>query len=165
MQKAATMLAVVGGLIAAGIALSFFGSMIIVEDLVQQTENIGGGSTLEITAELDPEINDEGFYVVQAMQFSEGMISARVIDPFGGQIISKTVESGSYQEQFEIKSGGTFTLIIENAGENSDIIGAIGHVPDSGKVSVGIAGSYLLIAGLIGMVVVGIYAVKNRRKS
>ena len=165
MQKAATMLAVVGGLIAAGIALSFFGSMIIVEDLTQDVGNIGEGSTLEISTELDPKINDEGFYVVQTMQFSEGMISARVIDPFGSQMISKIIETESYQEQFEISAEGTYTLIIENSGEHSDVVGAIGHVPDSTKVSIGITGSYLLIAGLIGMGVVGIYLVKNRRRN
>ena len=164
MQKAATMLAIVGGLIAAGIALSFYGSMIIVEDLTQSVDNIGEGSTLEISSELDPEVNDEGFYVVQTMKFQEGMISARVVDPFGSQIVSKVIDSESYQEQFEITSSGTFTLIIENSGEFSDVVGAIGHVPDSTKVSVGITGTFLLIIGLVGMGVVGIYAVKNRRR-
>lgn len=164
MQKAATMLAVVGGLIAAGIALSFYGSMIIVEDLTQSVDNIGEGETLEISVELDSETNDEGFYVVQTMQFKEGMISASVVDEFGSQIISKVIESESFQEQFEISSSGTYTLIIENSGEHSDVVGAIGHIPDSVKVSIGITGSYLLIVGLIGMGVVGIYAVKNRRR-
>ena len=102
---------------------------------------------------------------MQTMQFQEGMISARVVDPFGSQIVSKVIDSESYQEQFEITSSGTFTLIIENSGEFSDVVGAIGHVPDSTKVSIGITGTFLLIAGLIGMGVVGIYAVKNRRRN
>ena len=48
MQKAATMLAIVGGLIAAGIALSFYGSMIIVEDLTQSVDNIGKAQHLKL---------------------------------------------------------------------------------------------------------------------
>ena len=91
------------------------------------------------------------------------MISARVVDPFGSQIVSKVIDSESYQEQFEITSSGTFTLIIENSGEFSDVVGAIGHVPDATKV-VRITGTFLLIIGLVGMGVVGIYAVKNRRR-
>lgn len=165
MQKAATMLAVVGALMAAGIALSFYGSMIITEDLTQAVENIGEGKTLEISAEMDPNVNDEGVYVVQVMEFEEGMISARIIDPIGSQIISKMVESESIEEQFEITTGGTFTLIIENSGEYTDVVGVIGHVPDTAKFSVGVTGFYLLIVGLIGMGVIGIYVVKNRRRN
>lgn len=165
MQKSATMLAVVGGLIAAGIALSFYGSMIITEDLSQAVENIGEGTIIEITAELDPVVNNEGVYVVQTMEFREGMISVRVVDPFGSEIISKIVETESLEEQFEITTSGTFTLIIENAGEHTDVVGVIGHVPDTAKFSIGITGFYLLVVGLIGMGVVGIYVVKNRRRT
>ncbi|KAF6242011.1 hypothetical protein C6988_10500, partial [Nitrosopumilus sp. b1] len=99
MQKSATMLAVVGGLIAAGITLSFYGSMIITEDLTQAVENIGEGGTMEISADLDPSINNEGVYVIQVMEFSEGMVSVSIVDPLGSQIISKSVEVESLEEQ------------------------------------------------------------------
>ena len=165
MQKSATLLALVGGLIAVGIALSFYGSMIITEDLVQGVENIGEGGSFEITAELDPSISTEGVFVVQVMQFQENVVSARITDPFGSQIITKTIDSESYEEQFDITTKGAFTLIVENSGEFTDVVGVIGHLPDTAKFSVGITGFYLLIIGLIGMGVVGIYVVKNRRRS
>lgn len=165
MQKSATMLAVVGGLIAAGIALSFYGSMIITEDLTQAVENIGEGGTIEISADLDPSINNEGVYVVQVMEFSEGMVSVSIIDPLGSQIISKSVDVESLEEQFEITTAGTYSMIIENSGEYTDVVGVIGHVPDTAKFSVGISGFYLLVAGLIGMGVVGIFVIKNRKKN
>ncbi len=165
MQKAATMLALVGGLIAAGIALSFYGSMIITEDLTQAVENIGQGGTLEISAELDPSVNSEGVYVVQVMEFTEGMISVSLVDPLGSQIVSKVVETESLEEQFEITNSGTYTMTIENAGENTDVVGVLGHVPDTAKFSVGVSGFYLLVVGLIGMGIVGIFVVKNRKRN
>lgn len=165
MQKAATMLALVGGLIAAGIALSFYGSMIITEDLTQAVENIGQGGTLEISAELDPSVNSEGVYVVQVMEFTEGTVSVSLVDPLGSQIVSKVVETESLEEQFEITNSGTYTMTIENAGENTDVVGVLGHVPDTAKFSVGVSGFYLLVVGLIGMGIVGIFVVKNRKRN
>ncbi len=165
MQKSAALLALVGGLIAVGIALSFYGSMIITEDLTQGVQNIGEGGSFEIRAELDPSISSEGVFVVQVMQFQEGSVSARITDPFGSQIVSKTIDSESYEEQFDVTSKGTFTLTVENSGEFTDVVGVIGHLPDTSKFSVGITGFYLLIVGLIGMGIVGIYVVKNRRRN
>lgn len=165
MQKSVTLLALVAGLIAVGIALSFYGSMIITEDLAQGVENIGEGGTLEISSELDPSISNEGVFVVQVMEFQEGVISARVVDPFGSQIISMPIGTESFEEKFDISSKGKFSLIIENKGEFTDVVGVIGHLPDTAKFSIGITGFYLLVVGLIGMGVVGIYVVKNRKRN
>jgi hypothetical protein len=41
----------------------------------------------------------------------------------------------------------------------------IGPEPDAGKKSLGFISLYILIVGLIGMVGVAIYAIKNRKKS
>ena len=38
-------------------------------------------------------------------------------------------------------------------------------MPDSGTLSVGITGFYLTIVGLIGIIGVGFYAIKNRQKN
>ena len=45
------------------------------------------------------------------------------------------------------------------------IVAGLGYMPEAGTLSVGITGFYLVIVGLIGIVGVGFYAVKNRRKN
>jgi hypothetical protein len=44
------------------------------------------------------------------------------------------------------------------------MVAVIGPMPDAGKLSFGITGFYILIVGLIGIVGVGIYSIRNRRK-
>ena len=92
--------------------------MIIVEDLTQSVENIGKGSTLEISTELNPEVNDEGFFVVQTMQFQEGMVSARVVDSFGE---SNNIQKKLIQNHIKnsLKLHLVELLILENSGEFS----------------------------------------------
>ena len=164
MQKASAMLALVGGLIALGIILSFYGSQVIIEDLAQVDGNIGNGESLETIAELDPTVSEVGVYAVQSRDFNEGDISIQIFDPFGSQIISKTVETESFEEQFDISAKGNFLLVIENSGDSTDVVGVIGHLPDTTKFSIGITGFFLLIVGLLGIAGLGIYVVKNRKR-
>ena len=165
MQKSAVFLALVGALIGIGIILSFYGSQIITEGLISVEDNLRAGDSLEISADLDPSISKNGVIVVQIMNFKQGTIVASIFDPFGIQILSKLIDRDSFQNQFEIASKGTYRLLIKNLGdEDSQIIGVIGNMPDSTKLSIGKTGFYVLIAGLIGIVGLGIYAVKNRRK-
>lgn len=163
MQKATTMLAVTGCLVAAGIALSFYGSMIITEDLAQSFGNIGDGETIEVSAQLDP-ANGEGVYVVQT-ESERSTVSAIVLDPSGSQIDMVDVGAKSVEEKFAVTTKGVFTLVVENTGEHTGVFGVIGHVPDTARFSVGVTGFYLLVAGLVGMGIVGIYAIKNRKVS
>ncbi len=162
MQKPVVMLAVVGGLIAAGIALSFYGSMVIIEGFVQDTKDIGGGEEMTIVAALDPKISAEGIFAVQVMP-PKDTVSATVRDPAGRQVAAGKIVEGSLEESFEVSAAGEFTLAIENSGEDTYVAGALGHAPGTGKILVGAAGFYILIIGLVGMGVVGIYAVKSRR--
>lgn len=165
MKKAGATLALVGGLIAVGITLSFYGSYVTVKDLTQVDGNIGDGESLEITIELDPIINEIGVYAVQTMDINKGDISIQILDPSGSQIISKTIEMESFQEQFDISDKGNFRLVIENSGDSTEVIGAIGHLPDSSGNLISITGFFLLVVGLLGIVGLGIYVVKNRKRS
>ncbi len=166
MQKLTIFLLVVGGLVAIGIILSFYGSQVITKDLETAESNVMPGNSLEFFTELDPEITKTGVYVVQSLNFQENSIHARILDPEGSEIISKLIEKESFEGRFEIGSVGHYTLIIENTGdEETVIIGVIGHMPDAGKLSVGITGLYIVIMGLIGIVGIGIYAVKNKRRT
>ncbi len=146
-------------------AMSFYGSQIIIQDLVSEQAEVIPGNSLEITVELDSSVSETGVYVVQIMNFKEDSISAKIFDPFDIQIVSKTIEANNLGYSFEITTTGTYRLIVENFGtEETLIVGVLGHMPDKSKLSIGISGFYLLIVSMIGIVVVGIYAFKKRQK-
>ena len=154
-----------GILIGAGIILSFYGAQLTTQNLTLKEENLAPASSLEVIAELDPTISETGVYGILLNNFEEGAIFISIFDPFGDLILSNTAEKESMEERFEITSKGSYKLIIENSGSTESLIVAgIGHMPDSGTLSVGITGFYILIVGLIGIVGIGIYTVRNRKK-
>lgn len=165
MQRSGLFLIIVGGLIIVGMALSFYGSQLITGDLVtEQTKLISGGE-YEIIAELDPTISEHGVYVVQTTNYEENAIQVKILDSFGSEIISKTVPTDSFEDRFEISAKGEYRITIENSGkQDATIFLAIGHLPDSSKLSVGITGFYILIVGMIGIAGLVVLAIKNRRK-
>ncbi len=166
MQRSGLFLLIVGVLIIVGMTLSFYGSQIITEDLVKEQFDLISGETFETFADLDPMISESGVYVVQTTNFQENSIHVKIFDPIGSQIISKTVESESFEDRFEILSSGEYQIIIENTGsEDTAIFLAIGHLPDTSKLSVGITGFYILIVGMIGIAGLIILSIKNRRKN
>lgn len=166
MQKSGLFLVIVGGLIIVGMALSFYGSQLITEDLVTEQFDLISGETFETFAELDPMISEYGVYVVQTTNFEDNAILVKILEPFGNQIITKMVDSGSFEDRFEISSKGEYQIVIENTGSNDyTIFLAIGHLPDTSKLSVGITGFYILIVGMIGIAGLVVLAIKNRRKN
>jgi len=166
MERSGLFLLIVGVLIIVGMALSFYGSQIITEDLVTEQSDLISGEIFETFADLDPMISESGVYVVQTTNFQENVINVKIFDPIGSQIISKTVESESFEDRFEILSSGEYRIIIENTGsEDTAIFLAIGHLPDTSKLSVGITGFYILVVGMIGIAGLVILTIKNRRKN
>jgi hypothetical protein len=166
MHKAGILLIIMGGILAAGLVLSFYAAQWTTENLSRGDDTLSSGESLEITSELDPTTSQMGVFAVNILDFNDGTISAKVFDPVDAQIISKTVGMDRYQDTFEVISKGSHRLVIENSGiEDSQVFGAIGHLPSDNITYLNYAGFYLLIAGLIGMGVVGIYAVKNKRKA
>ncbi len=166
MHKSGILLIIMGGILAAGLVLSFYSAQWTTQNLSRDDENLLGGGSLEIISELDPLTSQTGIFAVNILDFQKGAISVKVFDPIDAQIISKTIEIDRYQETFEISLEGSHRLVIENTGmEESQVFGAIGHMPSENVTYLNYAGFYLLIAGLIGMGAVGVYAVKNKRKS
>ncbi len=166
MERSGLFLLIVGVLIIVGMALSFYGSQIITEDLVTEQSDLISGEIFETFADLDPMISESGVYVVQTTNFQENVINVKIFDPIGNQIISKTIESESFEDRFEILSSGEYRIIIENTGsEDTAIFLAIGHLPDTSKLSVGITGFYILVVGMIGIAGLVILTIKNRRKN
>jgi len=166
MDRPLVFLVIVGGLIAAGIILSFYGSQLTTQNIIVKEENILPDSAVEVSIELDPSVRETGVFAVVVLEnFEEGTISVSVFDPLGSQIISKIAEKESTEERFEITSGGTYKLEIKNSGlEESKVVVGLGYMPDEATQLIGVMGSSLLIVGLIGIVGIGVYSIRNIQK-
>ena len=165
MQRPLIFLLIVGSLIGVGIILSFYGAQLATQNLTVKEENLGSDSSMEVMVELDPSIGETGVYGILLEKFEDNAISVSVFDPLGVQILSKAVDKESTEERFKIDSSGSYKIVIENSGlEETKIVAGVGYMPDSNTLSVGIAGFYILVVGLIGIVGIGVYTIRNRRK-
>lgn len=164
MQKSSILLIAVGGLVAVGIVLSFYGNQVIFQDLAKGEGNVKFDEDLKVTIELD-EADKKGIYATQILDFKENVFSASVYDPSGVEIESKQINKEVYEGRFDITSSGVYQLVIKsNEQEETKIFGIIGPEPDVGAKSLGFISLYILVIGLIGMAGIAIYAIKNRRK-
>ncbi len=167
MNRPLVFLLIVGALIGAGIILSFYGSQLTTQNIIVKEENILPDSAVEVSIELDPSVRETGVFAVVVLEnFEEGTISVSVFDPLGSQIISKIAEKESTEERFEVTSGGTYKLEIKNSGlEESKVVVGLGYMPDEATQLIGVMGSSLLIVGLIGIVGIGVYSIRSRKKN
>jgi len=164
MQRTGILFVIVGGIVCTGIILSFYGNQVIFEDLIKGEGQIKVGESLTIPAELDNKETQNGIYAIQIMD-SKG-IKTKILDPFDVEIESQSINEEDFEGQFKITTSGTYKLVIENTNDKEiKIFGVIGPEPDAGKKSLGFISLYVLIIGLIGMIIVPIYAIKNRKKS
>lgn len=165
MQRTGILFVIVGSIVGVGIILSFYGNQIIFEDLAKGEKQIMGMEDLTISVELDNKETQTGIYAIQIINFKEG-IKAKIIDPFDKEIESKSINEEVFEGKFNITVSGIYKLVIENTDENKiTVFGVIGPEPDAGKKSLGFISLYILIIGLVGIVGVAIYAIKNRKKS
>ena len=165
MQKSGILFVIVGSIVGVGIILSFYGNQVIFEDLNKGEGQVKFGENLIIPVELDNTETQTGIYAVQIINFKEG-ITAKIVDPFDKEIESQLIDEEVFEGRFNIAVSGIYKLVIENIDEKEiKIFGVIGPEPDAGKKSLGFVSLYILIIGLIGMVGVAIYAIKNRKKS
>ena len=165
MQKSGILFVIVGSIVGVGIILSFYGNQVIFEDLNKGEDQVKFGENLIIPVELDNTETQTGIYAVQIINFKEG-ITAKIVDPFDKEIESQLIDEEVFEGRFNIAVSGIYKLVIENIDEKeTKVFGVIGPEPDAGKKSLGFISLYILIIGLIGMVGVAIYAIKNRKKS
>ena len=157
-------LVIVGILIAIGAMLLIVGSQTITGDLVIEEGRINNLTELEISTELDPDINTQGVYAVQTIEGKEYDITAVIIDSSDIKIRDESVNRNSFEDNFEIEQAGTYTLIISTSElEEIPLVGGIGHVPDSTGVSISIAGFFIIIIGMAGVVVIGFMIIRQRK--
>ena len=164
MQKSGILFVIVGSIVGVGIILSFYGNQVIFEDLNKGEGQVKFAENLIIPVELDNTETQTGIYAVQIINFKEG-ITAKILDPFDKEIESQLIDE-VFEGRFNITVSGIYKLVIENTNEEEiKVFGVIGPEPDAGKKSLGFISLYILIIGLIGIVGVAIYAIKNRKKS
>ena len=157
-------LVIVGIMIAIGAMLLIYGSQTITGDLVIEEGKINSLTKLEIKTELDPNINTQGVYAIQTIEGKEYDVSASVIDPSEVKIRDASINRNSFEDNFEIDDAGTYTLIISTSeSEEIPLVGGIGHVPDSTGVTISIAGFFVIVLGMIGVIVIGVMIVRQRK--
>ena len=100
------------------------------------------------------------------MEFKDNIFSAKVLDPLESEIIFQTINEETIEKEFDVLETGTYKLIIESTSNEEPIVfAAIGPLPDANKQLFGFISLIILVVGMMGLVVVGIYGVKNRRRS
>ena len=156
---------IVSSTVGVGIILSFYGNQVIFEDLIKGEGQVKFGENLIIPVELDNTKIQTGVYAIQIINFKEG-ITAKILDPFDKEIESQSINEEVFEGRFNITMPGIYKLVIENTDEKEiKIFGVVGPEPDAGKKSLVFISPWILIIGLIGVVGVAIYAIKNRKKS
>ncbi len=156
---------IVSSTVGVGIILSFYGNQVIFEDVIKGEGQVKFGENLIIPVELDNTKTQTGVYAIQIINFKEG-ITAKILDPFDKEIESQSINEEVFEGRFNITMPGIYKLVIENTDEKEiKIFGVVGPEPDAGKKSLVSISPWILIIGLIGVVGVAIYAIKNRKKS
>ena len=164
MQRLGIMLVGTTSLIVIGLILLVVGNQIILGGISQGNEKVNSSQTLTISVDFDSQETSIGVFAVQIMEFKDNIFSAKVLDPFGSEIIFQTINEETIEEEFDVIETGTYKLIIEStSNEETIVFAAIGPLPDAGKKSLGFISVYILVIGMGGIVVVGIYGVKKKR--
>ena len=122
---------------------------------------------LQSAADFDMEESPIGVFAVQVMEFKENTIHMKILDPLDIEIISQDVDEDTVEEKFDVLETGTYELIIYSSDDKGIYVtGAIGPLPDeSKKFIISIISTSTLIIGMVGLIAVGIYEVKNRKRS
>jgi len=153
-------------LIAIGMLLLVLGNQIILEGISQGDGKVSSSQSLTVSADFDSQETSVGIFAVQIMEFKGNTFSVQVLDPFESEIIFQTINAETIEKEFDVLETGTYKLIIESTSNEEPIVfAAIGPFPDTNKQLLGSISIIILVIGMIGLVVVGIYGIKYRRKS
>jgi len=166
-QKSGLIIVIFGLLIVAGLVVSIVENQITLEGINQGNGKVSSIETVTVSVNLDKEIAPTGIFAVQIMEFKENVITAIILDPSNIEIISEKINEETIEKEFDIFETGIYQLIIQSSDENEIYVtGAIGPLPDADKKFIlSIISLSLLIAGMVGLAVMGIIEIKNRKKS
>ena len=167
MQKTGLFIVIFGILIAAGLGISVIENQITLEGIAQGNGKVNVEQVITISVNLDRDKTPVGIFAVQIMDFKENTFSAKIIDPSDIEIISKKIDIDTVEQEFEILNSGNYELIIQSSDyKESYVAGAIGPLPDaSKKLIISSVSSSCIIIGMVGLVILAIYEIRNKRKS
>ena len=127
---------------------------------------MSSSQSLTVSVDFKSQETSTGIFAVQIMEFKDNTFSVKILDPFESEIIFETINAETIEKEFDVLETGTYKLIIESTSNEEPIVfAAIGPLPDADKQLLGSISMIILVSGMIGLVVVGIYGIKNRRKS
>jgi len=164
-QKSGLIIVILGLLIVTGLVTSVVGNQLTLEGINQGNGKVSSTETVTISVDFDKDEIPIGIFAVQVMEFKENTLSAKILDPSNIEIISQEVNNDSIEKEFDILETGTYQLIIESSdADEIYVAGAIGPLPDTNKkIIISIISTSTLIMGMIGLVAVGMYIIKNRK--
>ena len=167
MQKTGLVIAILGILIVAGIATSIVENQVTLEGIIQGNGKVSLAQIVTISVNLDKNATPIGIFAVQVMEFKENTFSAKILDPSGIEIISEKIDEDTIEQEFEVFDSGNYELIIESSdNKESYVAGAIGPLPDANeKFIISSISSSCIIIGMVGLVILAIYEIRNKRKS
>ena len=163
MQRPTILLLSMAALLAAGLGMGTFSSSMIFDDLSVGTGMVEVGAPLEITAEIERDA--DGVYAVEIMDHTEGMsVKATVLGPLRAITTSATIDENIYEERFPVDETHEYTLVIETDLNPVSVTAVIGPEPDGVATSLGLVASYMLLAGVVGMIASAVYLIIHRRR-
>ena len=167
MQKTGLFIVIFGILIIAGLAISVIENQITLEGIIQGNGKVDSVQVVTISVDLDKNETPIGIFAVQIMEFKENTFSVKILDPSGIEIISKRIIEDTIEQEFKVLDSGKYELIIQSfEDKESYVAGAIGPLPDAEKkFIISNISTLCIIIGMIGLGVVVIYEIKNKRKS
>ena len=167
MQKSGLIIVIFGLLIVTGLVISIIGNQVTLEGISQGNGEVNLEQVVTVSVDLDGNETPTGIFAVQVMEFKENTISMKILDPSNDEIIFQEINENTVEEKFEVVETGTYELIIQSSNdEGIYVTGAIGPLPDENKKNIiSIISTSILLIGMIGLIAIGIYGIKNRKRS
>lgn len=167
MQKPGLIIVVLGLFIVSGLVVSIFENQITLEGINQENGKVSITEKLTIPVDLDMEKTPVGVFAVQIMDVRKNIFSVKVLDPSDIEIISQQIDNDTTEDEFDVLETGTYKLLIESSSDDEIYVaGAIGPLPDPDKKFImSIISTSLIMVGMIGLGVIGMYGIKNRKRS
>ena len=167
MQKSGLIIVVLGLFIVSGLVVSIFENQITLEGINQENGKVSTAEKIIISNDLNMQKTPIGVFAVQVMDFKENTFSVKVLDPSDIEIISQQIDTDTIEEEFDVLETGTYKLQIESSSDDEIyVVGAIGPLPDPyKKFIISAISTSLILIGMMGLVVIGIYGIKNRKRS
>jgi hypothetical protein len=166
-QKTGLVIVILGILIVAGIATSIVENQVTLEGIIQGNGKVNSGQVVTISVNLDKIEMPIGIFAVQVMEFKENTFSVKILDPSGIEIISEKINEDTVEQEFKVLNSGKYEMIIESSDDKERYVaGAIGPLPDANKkFIISSISSFCIIIGMVGLVILAIYEIRNKRKS